>query len=285
MRVFVTGAGGQVGSWLVEHGRSRPHEIVPLTRADADVTCPKQVEELAFGPDDVVINCAAYTAVDAAETDAEGAEVLNARAPELLALRCLRSGARLVQLSTDYVFGSVAADPRPWRVDDECVPETVYGRTKRDGERRALAADPRTVVVRTAWVYSGREGDFVGTMRRLAADGVDPRVVDDQLGSPTYASDLAAGLLDLAERLAAEQARPGAILHAAGTGQATWYELAREVFAGVGADPERVSPCTTEEFPRPARRPAYSVLSPEAWESWGLEPLPEWHDGLRRALV
>ncbi len=285
--MVITGASGQVGTWLAKHADERGLDAVGLGRADLDVTDAGAVSALDLDPETVLINCAAYTAVDAAESDADGAAALNAVAPGLLARRTAETGARLIHVSTDYVFGPSPAAPRPWEPGDPCAPESAYGRTKLDGERAALAADPRTVVVRTAWVYTGAPGakDFVGTMRRLADNGVDPRVVDDQVGSPTYASDLASGLIDLADLLAAQGDRPGAVVHAAGGGSAAWFDLARAVFAGLGADPQRVSPCTTAEFPRPAPRPAYSVLSPASWTALGLDPLPDWRDALDRALA
>nr|WP_248492268.1 dTDP-4-dehydrorhamnose reductase [Tsukamurella sp. PLM1] len=302
---MVTGAAGQLGSALVAAARERGIEARGLRRADLDVTSPHAVAGLDLGPRTVLINCAAHTAVDAAESAPQAAGALNALAPGLLARRCAATGARLVQVSTDYVFGTAPVPPRPWEPGDPTGPASVYGRTKLDGERAALAEDPRTVVVRTAWVYTGRRPapggaggangangaggvgwapDFVGTMGRLAGQGVDPKVVDDQTGSPTYAPDLAAGLLDLAELLGVDPTRPGGVLHAAGGGAASWFDVARGVFERVGADPGRVSPCTTAEFPRPAPRPAYSVLSSRAWVDAGLRPLPDWRDALDRAL-
>lgn len=290
MEIVITGAAGQLGSALVAAAARRSIAVRALGRADLDVTSPQSVAGLALGPSTVLINCAAHTAVDAAESEPDAAAALNATAPQLLAARCAATGARLVHVSTDYVFGPAPVPPRPWEPGDPTGPASVYGRTKLAGERAAAAADPRTVVVRTAWVYTGRgpDGawarDFVGTMGRLADDGVDPKVVADQTGSPTYAPDLAESLLDLAELVAAEPARPGAVLHAAGGGTATWFDVARGVFERTGADPARVSPCTTAEFPRPAPRPAYSVLSPDSWSRWGLTPLPDWRDALDRAL-
>ncbi len=279
-----------MGSALVSAAAARGVRARALTRAALDVTSPQDVGRLPLGPGDVLVNCAAHTAVDAAETEPDAAAALNAVAPGLLARRCAATGARLVTVSTDYVFGPAPAPPAPWEPGDPTAPSSVYGRTKLDGERAARAADPRTVVVRTAWVYTGRTAggawapDFVGTMGRLAENGIDPRVVDDQTGSPTYALDLAAGLLDLAALLGAEPGRPGAVLHAAGGGAATWFDVARGVYARAGADPARVTPCSTAEFPRPAPRPAYSVLSPASWTALGLAALPDWRDALDRAL-
>ncbi|MET9326374.1 dTDP-4-dehydrorhamnose reductase [Tsukamurella sp. NPDC003166] len=287
---MITGASGQLGSALVGAAADRGVAVRALGRDALDVTSPQSVAGLDLAPGTIVINCAAHTAVDAAESEPDAAGALNALAPGLLARRCAAARARLVHLSTDYVFGPAPVPPRAWEPGDPTAPSSVYGRTKLAGEEAARAADPRTVVVRTAWVYTGRDADgawardFVGTMGRLAGDGVDPKVVDDQTGSPTYAPDLALGLLDLAALLAAEPGRAGGVLHAAGGGAATWFDLARGVFERVGADPARVAPCTSAEFPRPAPRPAYSVLSSAAWAAWGLAPLPDWTDALDRAL-
>ncbi|GAB3128983.1 dTDP-4-dehydrorhamnose reductase [Tsukamurella serpentis] len=295
MNTVIVGAAGQLGSALVRQARGRGVEVLALGRDALDVTSAGEVGALDLSPQSVLINCAAHTAVDAAESEPGAAEELNAAAPALLAERCAVTGARLVHISTDYVFGPAGDPVRPWEPTDPTAPAGVYGRTKLLGEALTRRADPRTVVVRTAWVYTGRttgpDGepvwarDFVGTMGRLAEQGVAPKVVDDQRGSPTYAEDLAAGLLDLVGLLAAQPQRPGAVLHATGGGEATWFELARAVFERTGADPQRVEPCSSAEFPRPAPRPAYSVLSPASWIAAGPAPLPHWRDALDRALA
>lgn len=294
MKLVITGAAGQLGSALLTRASARSWEAIGLTRTEVDVTSASSVEKFGSVPLDastLVINCAAHTAVDAAESEPGAAHALNATAPELLARRCGAAGARLVHISTDYVFGPAPRPPRPWEPADPTAPQSVYGRTKLDGERAAVAADPRTLVVRTAWVYTGLAddgsfaNDFVGTMGRLAEAGTNPKVVDDQTGSPTYAIDLADGLLNLAAVLDAQPHLPGAVLHAAGGGSATWFDVARRVFERVGAEPARVQPCTSAEFPRPAPRPAYSVLSPASWTAFGLAPLPDWRDALDRALA
>ena len=283
--VYVVGAAGQLGRALAA---TRPGSatMVGLTSADIDITDADSVRralaDLRRG--DVVINAAAYTNVDGAESDADRAFAVNATGAANLAALTAAADARLIQVSTDYVYGAVEdAEPlEPEDLDDSTPPATVYGVGKLAGERAVLDADPDSVVVRTAWVYTGAEGarDFVGTMRRLAG-GDDPvSVVDDQRGSPTYALDLAAGLWQLSE-----QGSGGLrVLHATNAGEATWYDLARAAFAGVGADPDRVTPCTTEEFPRPAPRPPYSVLSGRSWAEAGLTPLRDWRDGLAAAL-
>ncbi|MEV0340025.1 dTDP-4-dehydrorhamnose reductase [Nocardia sp. NPDC050713] len=271
-RLVVTGAGGQVGRELLRLApRARGYG-----RADLDITDADAVRA-AIAPGDVVLNCAAYTAVDKAESEPDAAFAGNETGPAVLAAVCATVEARLIHLSTDYVFpGTQRA---PYDTDDPTGPATVYGRSKLAGERAVLESAPNSHVVRTAWVYSGRGGDFVATMLRLERERETVDVVDDQIGSPTYAADLAAGLLELV-------ARPDAprLLHATNAGVASWFDLARAVFAEVGADPERVRPCDSTAYPRPARRPAYSVLSDRAWRSAGLTPLRDWRAALHDAL-
>ncbi len=293
MRVFVTGAAGQVARAL---RATRPDGVrfVGLSSSDLDIADPGAVADRAWadgalGPADVVVNCAAYTRVDDAETDALAAAAVNADGPANLAAVTAATGARLIHLSTDYVFdGPAAPAPAvrniPYEPDDAATdPASVYGRTKLSGERRARVVDPGATVVRTAWVYTGGAGDtdFVATMRRLAHERDSLTVVDDQLGSPTYAVDLARGLWELIGRGAGR----GAVLHATNAGQTTWCGLAKAVFAQDGLDPGRVVPCTTADFPRPAPRPAYSVLSSRSWTRAGLTPLRDWRDALVEALV
>lgn len=278
-RLLVTGARGQLGRALTT--------LAPgargLAHADLDITAADAVRELVK-PGDVLINCAAYTAVDQAESEPEAAFAVNATGPGVLARVCAERGARLIHVSTDYVFPGTAS--HPYEPDDPTGPATVYGRTKLAGEQAILDHSPDARIVRTAWVYTGDTGDFVATMRRLEGERDTITVVDDQIGSPTYALDLAAGLLELAGTLGtgADSGAPR-ILHATNAGQASWFDLARAVFAGLGADPERVRPCGTEDFPRPAPRPAYSVLSGKSWAAGGLSPLRDWKLALNDALA
>ncbi len=290
--VHLVGAGGQLGRALLTRIPDG-FRVVAHPRGRLDVTDAGSVRaalaELA--PGDVVLNAAAYTDVDGAESDRERAFAVNADGPAHLAAVTARTGARLIHVSTDYVFTPEAGRDRPFEpdeVDPAAAPATVYGASKLAGERAARAADPASIIVRTAWVYTGgpADADFVGTMRRLERSRPEISVVDDQRGSPTYAGDLARGLWALAGRAAApDYQAAGAVLHAAGAGEATWYELARAVFRGVGADPDRVRPCTTREFPRPAPRPAYSVLSGRSWRAADLPPLRDWRAALTDALA
>lgn len=293
--IWITGANGQLGSALRTSGRA-PAGIRALTSADIDLAVPSSITPALAGlaAGDVVINCAAYTDVDGAESDEARAAAVNADGPEALATATAAAGAWLVHMSTDYVFGGAAAGAgaparaTPYEPGEAgaAVPETVYGATKLDGERRVLAADPRATIVRTAWVYTGRPGDrdFVGTMRRLEAERDVVNVVDDQTGSPTYARDLADGLWDLVAQGHRAQVA-GSVLHATNGGAATWFDVAQQVFTELGADPDRVRRCGTDEFPRPAPRPAYSVLSPDAWAAAGLRPLRDWRPALHAAMA
>lgn len=253
-------------------------DILGMDRTQLDVTDPAAVRtQLSEARPDIVINAAAYTAVDAAETDEAAAYAANAQGPAWLAACTAETGARFIHVSTDYVFDGHATQPYP--EDAPTEPRTAYGRTKRAGEEAVLTLDPRAQVVRTAWVYGAGGGNFVRTMLALAAKQETLTVVDDQVGSPTWTRDLAEGLIALAR----SDAAPG-IYHCTNAGQATWCEFAQAIFAEAGLDPTRVHPVTSEQFVRPATRPAYSVLSDRRWIAAGMEPLPHWRTALTRAL-
>jgi dTDP-4-dehydrorhamnose reductase len=275
----ITGAGGQVGSFLAAEATRRGRDVLALTSAQWDITDPAAAEAVVE-PRDVVINCAAFTAVDGAETEPERAHTLNAEAPGYLARACARVGARLVHVSTDYVFsGRFANGPRPYDIDDVPEPLSVYGRTKLAGEQAVHEALPSAHVVRTAWVYTGVGKDFVATMRRKAAEHDQVDVVADQIGSPTYVGDLVRALLRVAD---GEVTAP--LLHAANDGAVSRFEQARVVFAALEADPDRVRPVGSDEHPRPAPRPPYSALSGRKSAEVGLPPLRPWRDALTAAL-
>ncbi len=281
-RIVITGAGGQLGSCLAALAAGQGRDVLACTSSQWDITDPAVAERIVKSGD-VVINCAAYTNVDGAEGDEAAAYTVNATGPEHIARACARVGARLIHVSTDYVFNGDfgGAAPRPYEPSDETAPMGVYGRSKLAGELAVLAALPDAVVVRTAWVYTGDTGkDFVAVMRRLAAGDGPVDVVDDQTGSPTYVGDLAAALLQVVDDRV-----PGPILHAANEGAASRFEQARAVFEECGADPARVRPVSSAQNPRPAPRPSYSALSGRQSAAAGLTPLRPWRPALVAALA
>ncbi|HEX4702097.1 MAG TPA: dTDP-4-dehydrorhamnose reductase [Pseudonocardiaceae bacterium] len=287
LALLVPGGHGQLGSDLAAAGVRTGTVRAPGSSAldiTSDTAVRAAVADLAEsarsnGQHPFVVNAAAYTAVDAAETDEATAHLVNAHGPATLARICAEFDVPMIHVSTDYVFAGDA--DRPYEPDDQTDPHSVYGHTKLAGEQAVLSATDRSWVVRTAWVYGAAGGNFVHTIVRLEGQRDTLSVVDDQRGSPTWSADLAAGLLDLATAVADDRAPAGRVLHRTGGGETTWFGLARAVFEELGADPDRVRPCTTQDFPRPAPRPAYSVLSDAAWRAAGLVPALPW----RRALA
>nr|CRL78299.1 dTDP-4-dehydrorhamnose reductase [Mycolicibacterium komanii] len=266
-----------MGRVLAGQARRQGREVLALTSSELDITDAAAAERV-IAPGDVVINCAAYTQVDAAETEQDRAYAVNVKGPAHLARACAAAGARLIHISTDYVFSGTLR--RPYEIDDETGPVNVYGRTKLEGERAVLAALPGAHVVRTSWVYEGGDGtDFAAAMRRKAAGDDTVEAAADQMASPTYAGDLALALLEIVEGAIREP-----VLHAANDGEASRYDQARAVFEAVGADPERVRPVASESNPRPARRPPYSALSGRRSGEAGLTPLRPWREALQDAL-
>lgn len=290
LTLLVPGGTGQLGHALTALA-SPEVEVRAPGSADLDLTETGAVvaavstlaeEAKAAGRTPVVINAAAYTAVDAAETDERRAFAVNADGPRVLAAVCSSRRVPLVHVSTDYVFAGDA--DRPCEPEDPVNPRTAYGRTKAAGEDAVLGSGARAWIVRTAWVYGAGGSNFVGSIRRLEAERETLSVVDDQRGSPTWTADLAGGLLELARRIVGGAAPDRRILHCTGAGEVTWYGFARAIFSEIGADPDRIRPCTTADFPRPAPRPAYSVLSGEAWRQAGLTPLRPWRAALHDYL-
>ncbi|GAA0526739.1 NAD(P)-dependent oxidoreductase [Saccharopolyspora subtropica] len=293
LALLVPGGHGQVGSELRRLLSARPGALVHAPGSgELDITDPEQVDDAVDSFAEtardaelrpVVVNAAAYTAVDAAESEPDRAARVNTDGPAALAVACRESGLPLLHISTDYVFPGDA--DRPYEPTDETGPRTVYGRTKLAGERAVLESGARAWIVRTAWVYGARGGNFVRTIARLSAQRETLSVVDDQLGCPTWAADLARGLVELAERVADRRGPEQKVLHCTNSGQASWWEFARAIFEELGLDPSRVHPCTTADFPRPAPRPAYSVLSDAAWRAAGLTPLRPWREALAAAFA
>ncbi|KQM25581.1 NAD(P)-dependent oxidoreductase [Frigoribacterium sp. Leaf8] len=273
-KYLVTGARGMLGTDLLEALFGR--DVTVLGRADLDVTDRDAVFAAVQGHD-VVINAAAYTAVDAAETDEETALAVNGTAAGLLAEATASVGAKLVQVSTDYVFDGDAASP--YAEDATIAPVSAYGRTKAEGEKLALAANPEgTFIVRTAWLYGAHGGNFAKTMVKLAGSHDTVKVVDDQLGQPTWTADLAAQIVALLDSDA-----PAGVYHGTNSGSTSWFEFARAVFDEAGLDPARVLPTDSSTFVRPAPRPSYSVLGHDAWARAGLTPMRPWREALAEA--
>jgi len=281
--LLVTGAFGQLGSDVRAVAAAAGVPVVGHGSRDLDITDGAAVNAAvaAFAgshPGGVVVNAAAYTAVDDAETHPDAAYAVNATGPGLLAAAAAAAGLGLIHVSTDYVFPGDAAEP--YEPADPTGPTSVYGASKLAGERAVLAVHPGAHVVRTAWVYGATGANFVKTMCRLEQTHPTLSVVDDQVGSPTWSADLAAGLLELAGADV-----PGGVLHCTNAGATTWFDFTRAIFTEIGADPERVRPTTSADFRRPAPRPAYSVLSGRSWVAAGLTPLRPWSDALHAAFT
>jgi dTDP-4-dehydrorhamnose reductase len=282
MRVLITGAGGQVGRMLLET-RPDDFEVVACTHADLDIGAGKAVRDgVTHYQPAVIINAAAYTAVDKAESEPDAAQRINAEGPGHLAAAARSCGARLIHISTDFVFDGAAS--APYRPDSATHPLSVYGRTKRDGEQAVLEALPqRATIVRTAWVYAATGANFVRTMLRVMRANGAVRVVADQVGTPTAARSLAQALWSIAGN---PEIR--GIHHWTDAGVASWYDFAvaiGEEGSELGLLPPEVTvtPIATADYPTPAHRPSYSVLDKSSLASFGLTPV-HWRKRLRSVL-
>lgn len=274
--ILVTGSYGQLGCAVLAAAEIRGLEAEGRDLDTLDITSRQAVDEwIVAARPRLVVNCAAFTAVDDCETAEGSARAVNADAVAHLSAACNVVGATLVHISTDYVFDG--AGSRPYREDDPVAPTSAYGRTKLLGEQAARSAH-RHLVIRTAWLYGRGGRHFVGAIRRQLEDGATRlRVVADQIGSPTYCDDLAEALLDLVEVGAS------GVVHVVNDGTTSWHGFASEIVRLLGADAE-VIPVTTAEFPRPARRPAYSVLDTARLTTLIGRRLPPWGDALARYL-
>ena len=269
-----------LGHDLMEVVALAGHEVVGMDLPEIDITSRVSVAgALGSVRPDVVVNAAAYTAVDAAEEHEELALLVNGEGPRVLAEAVADlPGMRLVHISTDYVFAGDATTP--YAEDAKPAPRSAYGRTKLAGEvavRRALP--DRGFIVRTAWLYGVHGANFVKTMLALEATRPEIQVVDDQRGQPTWSRDLARQIV-----LLVDSGSPAGIYHGTSSGETTWFDFTREIYRLIGADPERVQPTTTDAFPRPAPRPAYSVLGHDRWSDVGLAPIRDWDESLTEAL-
>lgn len=281
MRLLVTGAGGMLGADLLAAGKRAGHEVVGMGRGQLDVTDERAVEQvLSRVEPEAVVNCAAWTEVDRAEGRREEAFALNASAVGYLAETSAQLGAMLAHISTDYVFDGVpphngAGLPRAYLESDPTGPRSVYGESKLAGERLALAASARHLVVRTAWLFGTAGGSFAATMLNLAGEREAVQVVSDQRGCPTWTGHLAPALVGLIER------EVGGLVHLAGAGNVSWNGFAREIFRQAEIECV-VEDALSADMARPAPRPAWSALETERED---VIPLPPWQDGLAGYLA
>lgn len=275
MNILVTGANGQLGSEIKAAAEAVAHRFVFTDIGELDITAPGDVRRLIEQERiHIIINCAAYTAVDKAEEAPEECQRINHHAPRILAEAASAAGATLIHISTDYVFSGEAS--RPLTETDTTQPIGVYGRTKLDGEEAIRAAGCRHIIIRTAWLYSTFGNNFVKTMRRLTSERNQINVVFDQVGAPTWARDLALFILHI---ITTEQYDRGGTYHFSGEGVCSWYDFAVAI-AELSGSACRITPCHSGEFPTRVQRPHYSVLDKtKAKQTFGYD-IPHWRTSL-----
>lgn len=277
MRVLVTGSKGQLGYDVMRELEKRNHRAIGVDVEEMDITDPQAVKRVLSGADaDAVIHCAAYTAVDAAEDNAELCRKINALGTENIARQCRALDIKMLYISTDYVFNGKGE--RPWEPEDERDPQNVYGQTKYEGELAVQKYLERYFIVRIAWVFGKNGKNFVKTMLRLSENHDTITVVDDQIGSPTYTADLAKLLIDMAET------EKYGVYHATNEGFCSWYEFARQIFKDAGKKRVKVVPVSSSEYSAKAARPENSRMSKEKLAEKGFQKLPSWQDALKRFL-
>lgn len=280
MDILITGAYGQLGRSLKKLLEKESGISAVFTDADTlDITDREAVRRACEATKfDIIVNCAAYTAVDKAESDDLKAAGLNTQAVGILAQEAARIGAKMIHISTDYVFSG--DNSRPYVENDEPYPHSIYGRTKLEGEGILMSICPDAIIIRTAWLYSEYGKNFVKTMRRMGREQKEVSVVADQVGTPTYAGDLAKAILAIIRH---QEWRPG-IYHFTDEGVASWYDFAKAIFELSGMTSTRVKPIETADFPTPARRPKYSVLSKRKIKNTFGLTIPYWRDSLAKCL-
>ena len=283
MTWLIVGRNGQLGKSLSLVLKARGVPFQAIGSKEMDIRSPQQT--LAFMNSikpSIVVNAAAWTDVDKAESNFEAAFAVNALGVQNLVLAAKSINALFVQVSTDYVFSGIGS--KPWTIDDDCEPVTAYGKTKKAGEKETLENySERSYIFRTAWLYSQWGKNFAKTMTSLATNHSeekrDVRVVNDQLGQPTSANDLADQIVD-----SVTSKLPFGIYHASNSGQASWFEYAQEIFSLARAEVSRVIPVSTSDFPSPAKRPEYSVLSHESWAGKTIPAMRDWRIALEAAM-
>lgn len=280
MKWLITGGSGQLGLAMQKELSVRGLDFVATTSSELDVTKPLIVSQIIdLLKPSVIVNTAAWTDVDGAETNKSAAYLVNGLGPQNLAIAASNIGARFVQVSTDYVFSGDSSEP--WIENAPHKPKSIYGSTKSEGEKFVQTALPTdSYIVRTAWLYSAEGKNFAKTMTKLALNGTtEVKIVDDQVGQPTFAGDLAKQIVELVLSDA-----PVGSYHGTNSGQATWFEFAQEIFLLAGADYSRVIPVLSSEFPRPAKRPVYAVLGHDAWASTTVQAMRNWKIALKEVM-
>lgn len=281
-KILVTGSNGQLGWEIAQAASSFPEfEFVFVDRNSMDLSMPSEIESVInlFAPH-AIINAAAYTAVDKAETEKDIAHIINAEAVEKLATISKNRNIPFITYSTDYVFSGNATSP--YLTDTQLAPVNYYGQTKAEGEQMAIAANPNTIIIRTSWVFSSHGNNFVKTMMRLMKDRDALNIVGDQKGRPTFAKDLALASIQILQSINEGKTFSG-IYHYANTGETTWFGFAEKIkeYAGIECDLTAIS---SDQFPTPAKRPAYSVLDTQKIEKeLGIE-IPHWETALKQCI-
>ncbi len=277
MKVVVTGVKGQLGYDVMRELTKRGHEAVGVDIEEMDITDAAAVRRvLTDCAPDAVVHCSAYTAVDRAEDEPELCRRVNADGTKNIAEVCAELDCKLIYLSTDYIFSGEGE--RPWEPDDEPAPLNVYGQTKYEGEEEIKSRCKKYFIVRISWVFGINGNNFIKTMLRLGRENGAVKVVDDQIGSPTYTYDLAVLLVDMAESERYGQ------YHATNEGICSWYEFAKEIFRAAGMEDVTVTPVSSDEFPAKAKRPSNSRMSKEDLIKNGFNKLPTWQDAVERYL-
>lgn len=280
MNILITGCNGQLGNEMQLLEKENPqHQYFNTDVAQLDITNPEAIEEfVSNNAIDIIVNCAAFTAVDKAESSQELCHLLNAKAPEYLAAAVAKRGGYLVQVSTDYVFDGT--NHTPYTEDEATCPNSVYGSTKLEGEKLAMAACANTTIIRTAWLYSTFGNNFVKTMIRLGQEKPELGVIFDQIGTPTYAGDLAAAIM-----AAINHGIVPGIYHFSNEGVISWYDFTKAIHRIAGITSCHVKPLHTAEYPTPAARPHYSVLDKtKIKQTYGIE-IPYWEESLEKCVA
>ena len=277
MKILITGANGLLGHEL--SSILKDHTLILLSHSQLDISDSESVnKQIDSSSPDIIINSAAYTQVDACETNYDLAFKSNAIGPKNLAIKCKQLGIPLIHISTDYVFEGNKKKNSPLVEDDKLGPKTVYGKTKLEGEKMVQENCQKYFILRTAWLY-GEGKNFVKTMLSLSKKNKELKVVNDQIGSPTYAKDLAKAIKEIIEKKSDKYG----IYHVTNKGEVSWYEFAKKIFEIKNIE-IKVNPCTSEEFPRPAPRPHYSVLSNKKWVDAGFTPMRDYEEALKEYL-